>query len=76
MTSEKRCDCPACAEKGELKCVCVPTIPARTQTTPDNTFPPGLGRIAIGERHWVDRLLDVLKIGIGLANLILGFSRH
>lgn len=28
------------------------------------------------KRLWFDRVLDMLKIGIGLANLILGISKH
>ena len=28
------------------------------------------------ERKWVTRLLDILKIVIGLANLILGLFKH
>ncbi|RMU58102.1 hypothetical protein ALP27_03973 [Pseudomonas savastanoi pv. glycinea] len=27
-------------------------------------------------KSWADRLLDLLKIGIGLANLIVGFLKH
>lgn len=32
-------------------------------------------RASVG-KSWADRLLDLLKIGIGLANLIVGFLKH
>lgn len=29
-----------------------------------------------GRKSWLDRLLDLMKIGVGLANLIVGFLKH
>lgn len=76
MTTENRCACVTCSEKGKLKCVCMPVTHASKNTSSVNKHSPEQTRIVTGERHWVDRVLDLLKISIGLANLILGFSKH
>jgi hypothetical protein len=76
MSSENRCACPACSEKGELNCVCVPATHASKNTSSVNKLFPESTRIVTSERLWFDRVLDLLKIGIGLANLILGLSKH
>lgn len=76
MTSENRRACTACSEKGELKCVCMPATQASNNTSSVNKLSPESTRIVTSERLWFDRILDLLKIGIGLANLILGLSKH
>ncbi|WP_146013709.1 MULTISPECIES: hypothetical protein [unclassified Pseudomonas] len=76
MTSENRRGCTACSEKGELKCVCVPVTQVSDNTSSVNKLSQESTRIVTSERFWFDRILDLLKIGIGLANLILGLSKN
>lgn len=44
----------------------------KKSTSPSSAQPRSAGR----ERRWVARLIGLLKIGIGLANLILGLLKH
>lgn len=65
MPEKKRCACSKCPHTGKLGRP-VPVSPSNP--TPEKPQKP--------ERKWVTRLLDILKIVIGLANLILGLFKH
>ncbi len=46
----------------------------KTPTSAEQPAP--VSNHACAGKSWADRLLDLLKIGIGLANLIVGFLKH
>ena len=65
MPEKKRCACSKCPHTGKQGRP-VPVSPS--SPAPEKPQKP--------ERKWVTRLLDILKIVIGLANLILGLFKH
>lgn len=33
-------------------------------------------QVSAGNKTWIDRLLELIKIGIGLANLVVNLGKH
>lgn len=68
MSEKKRYACSKCPHTGKQGRP-VPVSPS--SPAPEKPQEPQKP-----ERKWITRLLDILKIVIGLANLILGLFKH
>lgn len=62
------------ASSDGVRKVCCPDGYIKTPTSAEQPAP--VSNHACVGKSWADRLLDLLKIGIGLANLIVGFLKH
>jgi len=71
VPEKKRCACSKCPHTGKQGRP-VPVSPSN----PASEKPQEPQMRQKPERKWVTRLLDILKIVIGLANLILGLFKH
>lgn len=71
MPEKKRYACSECPHTGKQGRP-VPVSPSNP--APEKPKEPQTPQTP--ERKWVTRLLDILKIVIGLANLILGLFKH
>lgn len=68
MPEKKRCTCSKCPHTGKQG--------RPVPVSPSNPAPEKPHEPQKAEWKWVTLLLDILKIVIGLANLILGLFKH
>lgn len=75
MPEEKCCAGFKCRHTGKQSSA-VPASPSKPNPNPEQPEQAEKPENPETERWWVTRWLDILKILIGLANLILGLFKH